>query len=144
MLANPHGSHACWKRRCDSAGDRALYNLVSNSSQPVHLVCDLSHRLLAASRPRLREWHASAGEWRGVSLWRFASAEIRAAEGRLSALGWYDAVAPSVRFWTGANHSPVVTIQPGLMQWDRLQLSDGTLARLVTSHRGSASPSASA
>jgi transcriptional regulator with XRE-family HTH domain len=123
----------------DSAGDRALYNLVGNSSQPVHLVCDLSHRLLAASRPRLREWRASYEEWRGVSLWRFATAEIRAAEERLSALGWYDTVAPSVRFWTSANHAPVVTIQPGLMQWDRLQLSDGTLARLVTSHRAWAS-----
>lgn len=126
----------------DSAGDRALYNLVGHSSQPVHLVCDLSHRLLAASRPRLREWQASHAEWRGVSLWRFATAEIRAAEERLAALGWYDEVAPSVRFWTSANHSPVVTIQPGLMQWDRLQLSDGTLARLVTSHRGAATPSA--
>ena len=126
----------------DSAGDRALYNLVAHSSQPVHLVCDLSHRLLAASRPRLREWHASPAAWRGVSLWRFATAEIRAAEERLSELGWYDEVAPSVRFWTSANHAPVVTIQPGLMQWDRLQLSDGTLARLVTSHRGAARPSA--
>ncbi len=73
-----------------------------------------------------------------MSLWRYATAEIRAAEERLPALGWYDAVAPSVRFWTSANHAPVVTIQPGLMQWDRLQLSDGTLARLVTSHRAQA------
>ena len=36
-------------------------------------------------------------------------------------------------FWTGANDSPVVSIDPGILLWERLQLSDGTLARLVTS-----------
>ena len=39
----------------------------------------------------------------------------------------------SVEFWTGANGSPIVPIEPGMLIWERLQLSDGTLARLVTS-----------
>jgi hypothetical protein len=68
-----------------------------------------------------------------VSLWGFATDEIRAAEGRLGELGWYDDGASQVRFWTGANDSPVVPIEPGILVWERLQLSDGTLARLVTS-----------
>ena len=38
-----------------------------------------------------------------------------------------------VSFWTGANDSPIVPIEPGMLVWERLQLSDGTLARLVTS-----------
>jgi hypothetical protein len=97
------------------------------------LICDLSHRLLAASPARFAEWAADAAELRGVSLWGFATDEIRAAEGRLGELGWYDDGASQVSFWTGANDSPIVAIEPGILVWERLQLSDGTLARLVTS-----------
>ena len=64
---------------------------------------------------------------------RFATDEIRSAEGRLGELGWYDDGATQMSFWTGANDSPVVPIDPGILLWERLQLSDGTLARLVTS-----------
>ena len=99
----------------------------------VQEICDLSHRLLAASPARFAEWAADAAELRGVSLWGFATEEIRAAEGRLGELGWYDDGASLVSFWTGANDSPIVTIEPGILLWERLQLSDGTLARLVTS-----------
>jgi transcriptional regulator with XRE-family HTH domain len=122
----------------DSAGDAALRRLVETSALPVHLVCDLSHRLLAASAPRYREWGTPAAELRGVSLWPFATDEIRDAEKCLCDLGWYDSVAPEIRFWTGANDSPVVPITPGTLHWDRLQLSDGTLARLVSSRRRAA------
>jgi len=38
-----------------------------------------------------------------------------------------------VSFWTGTNDSPIVSIDAGILVWERLQLSDGTLARLVTS-----------
>jgi transcriptional regulator with XRE-family HTH domain len=117
----------------DSAGDAVLRRLVESSSLPVHLICDLSHRLLAASPVRLAEWTADAAELRGVSLWDFATDEIRAAEGRLGDLGWYDDGAAQVSFWTGPNDSPIVTIDSGVLVWERLQLSDGTLARLVTS-----------
>ena len=68
-----------------------------------------------------------------MSLWRFATDEIRAAESRLGELGWYDDGATQLSFWTGANDSPIVPIEPGVLVWERLQLSDGTLARLVTS-----------
>jgi transcriptional regulator with XRE-family HTH domain len=117
----------------DSAADAGLRRLVESSALPVHLICDLSHRLLAASPARFAEWTADAAELRGVSLWGFATDEIRTAEGRLGELGWYDDGTSQVSFWTGANDSPIVTIEPGILVWERLQLSDGTLARLVTS-----------
>lgn len=117
----------------DSASDAGLRRLVESSSLPVHLICDLSHRLLAVSPARLAAWQVDPTELRGVSLWRFATDEIRSAEGRLGELGWYDEGAAELRFWTGANGDPVVPIDPGILVWQRLQLSDGTLARLVTS-----------
>ena len=117
----------------DSAADAGLRRLVESSTLPVHLICDLSHRLLAASPARFAEWTAGAAELRGVSLWGFATDEIRSAEARLGDLGWYDDGAVQVSFWTGANDSPIVRIDPGILVWERLQLGDGTLARLVTS-----------
>jgi transcriptional regulator with XRE-family HTH domain len=117
----------------DSAADAGLRQLVESSALPVHLVCDLSHRLLAASPARYAEWHTDAAELRGVSLWRYASEEIQRAESRLAELGWYENGATRLSFWTGANDDPIVTIRPGVLIWDRLPLSDGTLARLATS-----------
>ncbi len=117
----------------DSAADAGLRRLVEGSTLATHLVCDLTHRLLAASPARLAEWSADMAELRGRSLWRFATEEIRAAEAQLGDLGWYDDGAAEFRLWTGANHDPVVAIQPGVLLWERLQLSDGTLARLATS-----------
>lgn len=117
----------------DSAGDAGLRRLVESSRLPVHLICDLTHRLLAASPARIADWRGSANEFRGVSLWRFATDEIRSAEGRLADLGWYDAGTPSLTFWTGSNRSDSVPIVAGVLVWERLQLSDGTTARLVTS-----------
>ena len=117
----------------DSAGDAGLRRLVESSALPVHLICDLTHRLLAASPTRFARWKVDAADLRGASLWRFATKEIHEAESRLGALGWYDDRAAELRFWTGANHDPVVPIEPGVLVWERLGLSDGTLARLVTS-----------
>jgi transcriptional regulator with XRE-family HTH domain len=119
--------------RLNPARDAGLRRLVESSSLPVHLICDLSHRLLAASPARFAEWRAEPAELRGVSLWRFATDEIISAENRLGDLGWYDDATAELRFWTGANGDPVVPIHPGILVWERLQLGDGTLARLVTS-----------
>ena len=78
-------------------------------------------------------WTADLAEMRGRSLWRFATEEIRAAESRLGELGWYDDGVAQVSFENGANGSEIVPIEPGVLVWERLQLSDSTLARLVTS-----------
>jgi transcriptional regulator with XRE-family HTH domain len=117
----------------DSASDAGLRRLVESSALPVHLICDLTHRLLAASPSRFAQWTADAAGLRGTSLWRFATDEIHLAESRLGELGWYDEGTTEMRFWTGANHDPLVPIEPGVLVWGRLTLSDGTLARLVTS-----------
>ena len=117
----------------DSSADAGLRRLVESSILPIHLVCDLSHRLLAASPSRVASWTVDVAELRGHSLWRFATDEIRAAESGLGELGWYEDVVSAVKFENGANNSTLVPIEPGLLVWERLQLSDGTLARLVTS-----------
>ena len=116
----------------DSSADAGLRRLVESSALPVHLICDLTHRLLAASPRRFGEWTADASDLRGTSLWRFATDEIQQAEGRLGELGWYDEGTTELRFWTSDNHDPMVRIVPGILVWERLTLSDGTLARLVT------------
>jgi transcriptional regulator with XRE-family HTH domain len=116
----------------DAAGDAALRRLVESSALSVHLVCDLSHRLLAASPPRIREWGCGDLSLRGVSLWPFATEAIRVAEGRLADLGWYEAATSALALSTGANDSCLVHIVAGTLLWERIQLSDGTFARLVT------------
>ena len=115
----------------DSASDAGLRRLVEHSTQEVHLICGLSHRLLAASPARVIKWAGDLAAMRGRAVWRFATDEIRAAESRLGELGWYDDGVAQVSFDNGANDSAVVPIAPGVLVWERLQLSDGTLARLV-------------
>lgn len=116
----------------DSPGDAALRRLVESSTLAVHLICDLSHRLLTASPARTATWGVAPADLLGASLWRFATDEIKATEDRLVDLGWYDDAAAQVTFWTGANDSRIVAIEPGPLEWQRLQLSDGSFARLVT------------
>ncbi len=117
--------------RPESDADRALLDLVEASSEPTHLICDLSHRLLAASPVRSREWGLAKEDLLGVSLWRYASAAIVAAEAGLGEAGWYEAAPPALTVETGANDSNEVPIRPGAMRWTRLRLSDGRFARLV-------------
>jgi transcriptional regulator with XRE-family HTH domain len=117
--------------RLDSAGDHALARLVTESSASAHLVCDLTHRLLAASRGRSRDWDFRTPELLGVSLWRFATPEIQAAEAALTDDGWFEPEPPAVELDTGANGSPIVPIRQGRMRWTRLQLSDGAFVRLA-------------
>ena len=85
-----------------------------------------------ASPPRFAEWTSDAATLHGLSLWPFATSEIQQAERRLGELGWYDEGTAELRFWTSDNHDPMVRIVPGILVWERLTLSNGTLARLVT------------
>ena len=48
--------------RLDAAADQALARLVSESSQAMHLVCDLTHRLLACSPSRARQFSSPLAE----------------------------------------------------------------------------------
>jgi transcriptional regulator with XRE-family HTH domain len=120
--------------RIDPSRDAALRHLVEGSASPVHLVCDLTHRLLAASGPREREWRRAANELQGQSLWRYASEGIRSAEARLPDLGWGERDGShALSFVTEANGSNELRIVAGVLIWERILLSDGSPARVVTS-----------
>nr|WP_307437727.1 helix-turn-helix transcriptional regulator [Labrys monachus] len=114
------------------AQDAALKRLVESSAGKVHLICDRTHRLLAASRPRQAEWKGDPSAFIGRSLLAYASAEILAAEARLGELGWHDGRLDSLAVDTGSNGHPLLPIRPGRMLWERIVLADGTAGRLVT------------
>lgn len=119
--------------RPDPAQDAALKRLVETSTSPVHLICDRTHRLLAASPARAADWRVSIAEYLGRSLLVYASEEILSAEAKLDDLGWHDGGLSSLAFETGANGDPDIPIRPGPMLWERVRLSDGSSGRLVTS-----------
>lgn len=116
--------------RLTSAQDAVLARLIKSSSKPMHLVCDVSHRLLAFSESRGVEFGPDAQALLGHSLWQYATEEIVEAEEQVRRQGW-NAQNGSVQFCTGHNHSSVVPIYDSLCTWTRLTLSDGTFARLV-------------
>ncbi|WP_285961957.1 helix-turn-helix domain-containing protein [Pseudomonas tohonis] len=118
--------------RLEAAADQALARLVGDSPRAVHLVCDLSHRLLACSALRAAEFSVPLSELLGRSLWRYATPEIVRQEDALDALGWRDVLMPpALEFGSGSNESAIVPIRQGLCRWTRMTLSDGTAARLV-------------
>lgn len=84
-------AHRLLAAACDSTQDAALKRLVESSTRKVHLVCDRTHRLLAASPSRQAEWRADAAEFMGRSLIGYASREILEAEATLEGLGWHAA-----------------------------------------------------
>jgi len=112
--------------------DTALKRLVLNASVPVHLVCDATHRLLAASPSRAATWQVAASQLLGQSLWRFASPEIVAAEQSLEARGWFERPYQQLRFNTGANGDPICPVRPAEMIWETVPLADGRIGRLAT------------
>ncbi|UUX48931.1 helix-turn-helix domain-containing protein [Nisaea acidiphila] len=112
--------------------DSALRRLVEASSLKVHLICDRTHRLLAASHPRQADWSADTTDLTGKSMLVYASPEILAAESGLDAMGWHEGGAASLVVETGANTSSVVPILPSRILWERVTLEDGTAGRVVT------------
>ena len=117
--------------RLDSAGDRALGELVSRSPAPMHLICDATHRLLALSPARAAYLRAPASELMGRSTWPSATEELAAAEARLGELGWHEAAAPAVEGITRAGGSAEIEIPASRWRWVRMPLSDGRFARIV-------------
>ncbi|HEX8062230.1 MAG TPA: helix-turn-helix transcriptional regulator [Allosphingosinicella sp.] len=120
---------------CASAGDdrdAGLKRLVESSRRPVHLICDSTHRLLAASRSRAASWRTDVSELIGRSLWPFASAEIEAAEAGLAGSGWFERPWQSLELATQSNGRSDVPVPPGRMLWETLPLADGRVGRLTT------------
>jgi transcriptional regulator with XRE-family HTH domain len=118
--------------RLDAAADHALARLIDESPRAVHLVCDITHRLLACSARRQAEFGAPLSALLGRSLWRYATPEIAGKEAMLDGIGWRNTLAPpSLEFATGTNGSALVPIVHSVCRWTRMTLSDGTSARLV-------------
>ena len=113
-------------------GDAALKRLVEESGRPVHLICDSTHRLLAASRSRAASWRTEISELIGRSLWPFASAEIEAAEAGLFESGWFERPYQALELHTGGNGRSDVPVPPGRVLWETLPLADGRVGRLTT------------
>ena len=110
--------------RLQAAADRELAKLVFESPRPVHLICNTTHTLLAASSSRRGEFGHE--DLTGRSLWPYATPEIAAAEYRMR-----DAGEPCVELETGTNGSLAVPIHSSRCRWTRMILSDGSAVRLV-------------
>lgn len=125
-----------WQRAqrllADSAQDAILKRLVETSQLSVHLIDDRTHDLLAVSPSREGLWRAETGAFLGKSLIRYASEDILVAEASLEGLGWRDGRLSRIEVATGPNHHPIVPIVQSRLIWERLLLSDGRAARLVT------------
>ena len=118
--------------RLNSSGDAALRELVRESSREIHLICDVSHRLLSCSRSREASFSIHAADLMNQSLWRFSTRQVMEQEALLEAVGWHDSFAPApVEFETGDNGVAVVPIRPSRCRWTRMTLSDGSAVRLV-------------
>lgn len=115
-----------------SSADAALKRLVEDSRRKVHLICDRTHRLLAASHARQSEWRLPLSAFLGKPLLSFASEDIMEAEGKLAGLGWHEGEMNSLTLKTGANSNPHLPIAAGHVLWERIFLADGSAARLVT------------
>lgn len=113
--------------------DTALRRLVENANNYVHLVEEATHICLAYSRNRAGDWRASQQALLGVSLWQFATDEIRQAEAELAESNWWSVRVPTPKsFRTSRRVHDEITISAGGILWERLYLSDGTPVRLVT------------
>jgi len=113
--------------------DPALRKLVENASNYVHLVEEATHVCLAYSRRRAGDWRTSQRALLGVSLWQFATDEIRQAEAELADSNWWSERVPTPKsFQTSKQVHDKITISAGGILWERLYLSDGTPVRLVT------------
>lgn len=114
--------------------DFALRRLVETSTESVHLIEEVTHKCLAFSKRRSLEWKTARSELLGMSLWRFATAEIQIAEQELVTSDWWSVRLPQPRcFSTSAKQHDELTINAGKILWERLYLADGTPVRLCTS-----------
>lgn len=121
--------------------DGPLRRLVEACGSALHLICDRSHRLLAASPARDRQWASRAPDLRGRSLRPYMSETLLEAEARFSELT--DAPAgtwPALWGLHDGTAHPDVPLRPGAFLWERLRLDDGSVVRLCWTLPRSALP----
>lgn len=113
--------------------DAALRRLVETSRSCIHLVDEATHVCLAYSASRARDWRVGRKDMLGISLWRFATEEIQRAEMELEHSDWWSSVSPEPKlFVTSQADGLNIRISAGQILWERIYLSDGTPARLVS------------
>lgn len=117
--------------RLTAAADHELARLVNTSKASVHIVCDLTHRLFAASPSRQSEFRVPVAELMGQSLWKFATEEFERLEEELPDLGWYDGAAPAITVSTRGCDYSEVTVPGGEFKYVRFRLANGSHARLI-------------
>lgn len=119
--------------------DVALRRLVETSPDCIHLVDEATHVCLAYSASRALDWEVGQQDMLGVSLWQFATEEIQQAEQELENSDWWFAVSPQPKlFVTSQADDRDIRITAGQILWERIYLSDGTPARLVSGTNRSA------
>ncbi len=119
-----------------SVEEAVLVRLVEQSRSRVHLICDRTHRLIAASPARCENWRIPYGRLKGQPMLPYASPEILKAESTLAGLGWHEGRVPRLVVATGPNARGDVPILPGRVLWERVGLGDGAAGRLVTTLEG--------
>ncbi|RVT90543.1 XRE family transcriptional regulator [Sphingomonas crocodyli] len=113
-------------------GDMAMKRLISTSTLAVHLVCDATHILLAASPARAAVFAGGVDRYLGTSLWRYASPEIAEAEARLADDGWFERPFKALTFRTGDNLSHDVPVRSSTVRCETIPLADGRVGRVTT------------
>lgn len=122
LAARPQGLDGTWLQR-----------LVECSTQRVHVICDLTHRLLVASPGRYQEWGCSPGELFDVSLLSDAPGDIIEAENVLNMLEARRNYLRPMVLKTLGKTSGRYRVAAGYVLWERIQIPDGTWVRLVSS-----------
>jgi transcriptional regulator with XRE-family HTH domain len=116
-----------------TVADTWLARLVETSRDRVHAICDLTHQLLVASPARYQEWCREPSEMFHRPLLDDAPDDIIEAERRLIQREHRMPFDEPLLITTAGQAGGRYRVIPGQVLWERLQLTDGTWVRLVTS-----------
>ncbi|MGJ3262397.1 MAG: helix-turn-helix transcriptional regulator [Salinarimonas sp.] len=118
--------------RLDAQRDAWIRRLVEGSRRPVHLMCESTHRLLAASPMRVLEWRRDPAEVAAEPLLRAAPDDLRRAEALVTASRADAQESPPFVVRTAGRRGGQYEVAPALLLWESLQLSGGEWVRLVS------------
>ena len=113
--------------------DTWLARLIETSRERIHAICDITHRLLVASPARYQEWRREPSEMFHRPLLYDAPDDIVDAERRLVQRDHGLPFDKPLLVKTSGQASGRYRVMAGFVLWERLQLTDGTWVRLVTS-----------